>query len=176
MYCTYRNIRWPYRTFFLTHWGRGEIDTILQTTSSNIFSLNENIWISIKISMKFIPRGSINNFPALVQIMAWCRPGDKPLSEPMIVRSLTHMCVTRLQWVKDITNSEAISSRFSFLTKNYHNSLWWNIAMIVHLCIHMNWYLCFATYCFCNKNCRTLEVETVIFIFIALIYTVLTRV
>ena len=25
--------------------------------------------------------GPINNIPALVQIMAWCRPGDKPLSE-----------------------------------------------------------------------------------------------
>ena len=32
--------------------------------------------------------------------MAWRRPGDKPLSEPMIVRSLTHICVTRPQWIK----------------------------------------------------------------------------
>ena len=31
--------------------------------------------------------------------MAWRRPGDKPLSEPMVVRWLTHICVTRLQWV-----------------------------------------------------------------------------
>ena len=29
--------------------------------------------------------GPINNIPALVQIMAWRRQGDKPLSEPMIV-------------------------------------------------------------------------------------------
>ena len=27
--------------------------------------------------------------------MAWCRPGDKPLSEPMMVRLPTHVCVTR---------------------------------------------------------------------------------
>ena len=47
--------------------------------------LNENIWISIKISLKFVPKGPINNIPALVQIMAWRRPGDKPLSEPMMV-------------------------------------------------------------------------------------------
>ena len=46
--------------------------------------LNENVWISIKISLKFVPKGPINYFPALVQIMAWCRPGDKSLSEPMI--------------------------------------------------------------------------------------------
>ena len=30
--------------------------------------------------------------------MAWCRPGNKPLSEPMMVSLLTHICVTRSQW------------------------------------------------------------------------------
>ena len=34
---------------------------------------NENVWSSIKISMKFVPWGPINNIPALVQIMAWCQ-------------------------------------------------------------------------------------------------------
>ena len=62
--------------------------------------LNENVRISIKISLKFVPKGPINNIPALVQIMAWHRPGDKPLSEPMMVSLLTHICVTRPQWVK----------------------------------------------------------------------------
>ena len=40
--------------------------------------LNENVWISINISL-FVPRGPINNIPTLVQVMAWRRPGDKPL-------------------------------------------------------------------------------------------------
>ena len=62
--------------------------------------LNENVRISIIISLKFVPKGPINNIPALVQIMAWRRPGDKPLSEPMMVRLPTHICVTRPQWVK----------------------------------------------------------------------------
>ena len=31
--------------------------------------------------------------------MAWRRPGDKPLSEPMMVSLPTHICVTRPQWV-----------------------------------------------------------------------------
>ena len=53
--------------------------------------LNESIWISIEISLKLVPKGPINNIPALVQIMAWHRPGDKPLSEPMMVRLPTHM-------------------------------------------------------------------------------------
>ena len=46
-----------------------------------------------KISMNFVPKIPINNIQALVQIMAWRRPGDKPLSEPMVVR-LPHICVT----------------------------------------------------------------------------------
>ena len=61
--------------------------------------LKENIWIPIKISLKFVPKSPINNIPALVQIMAWRRPGDKPLSEPMMVNLPTHICVTRSQWV-----------------------------------------------------------------------------
>ena len=60
--------------------------------------LNENIWVPIKISLKFVPKGPVNNIPALVQIMAWRRPGDKPLSEPMMVNLLTHICVNRPQW------------------------------------------------------------------------------
>ena len=63
---------------------------------------NENVWISIKISLKFVPKGPINNIPALVQIMAWRRSGDKPLSEPMMVSLSTHICVTRPQWVNKI--------------------------------------------------------------------------
>ena len=43
----------------------------------------------------------INDIPALVHIIAWCRPGDKPLSEPMRVSLPTHICVTRFQWVKE---------------------------------------------------------------------------
>ena len=61
--------------------------------------LNENICISINISLTFVPKGPINNIPALVQIMAWRRPGDKPLFEPMLVNLVTHICVTRPQWV-----------------------------------------------------------------------------
>ena len=46
---------------------------------------NENLCVSIKISLKFVPKVPINNFPALVQMMAWRRSGDKPLSEPMMI-------------------------------------------------------------------------------------------
>ena len=61
--------------------------------------LNGNVGILIKISMKFVLKGPINNFPALVQIMAWRRPKDKPLFEPMMVSLPTHIWVARPQWV-----------------------------------------------------------------------------
>ena len=70
--------------------------------------LNENVWISLKISLKFVPKVPINNIPAFVQIMAWRRPGDKPLSEPMMVRLPTHICVTRPQWVYSLWPSDPI--------------------------------------------------------------------
>ena len=49
----------------------------------NRIFLNENVWTSIKISLKFVPKGPIDNKQALFQVMAWRRTGDKPLPEPM---------------------------------------------------------------------------------------------
>ena len=48
--------------------------------------LNENDRIPIQISLKYIPRSSIDNKAALVQVMAWRRTGDKPLPEPMMTQ------------------------------------------------------------------------------------------
>ena len=45
----------------------------------------KNVWISIKILLKFVFNGPINNIPVMVQLMAWRRSGDKPLSEPIMV-------------------------------------------------------------------------------------------
>ena len=63
--------------------------------------VNENIWTPIKISLKFVPKGPIDTIPALVQIMACRLIGAKPLSEPMIIRLPTHICITRPQWVNN---------------------------------------------------------------------------
>ena len=65
-------------------------------TFKRIF-LDKNVKVSIRISLKFVLNGPIANIPAFVQIMAWRRSGDKPLSEPMMVKSPTHTCVTRPQ-------------------------------------------------------------------------------
>ena len=80
--------------------------------------LNENVWIPIKISMKFVPKGPINNIPALVQIIAWRRPGNKPLSEPMMVVSPTHICVTRPHEL----------SHGLWPVPSHHPSQWWLIV------------------------------------------------
>ena len=85
----------PLNTWRPTQNGRRFADDVFKC----IF-LNANVCISFKISLKFVPRVPINNIPVLVQIMAWRRPGDKPLSEPMMVSLLIHICVTRPQWVK----------------------------------------------------------------------------
>ena len=66
-------------------------------TFKRIF-LKENVRISIKISLKFVHESPIDNIPALFQIMAWRRPGAKPLSEAMMASLLTHICVARPQW------------------------------------------------------------------------------
>ena len=79
--------------------------------------LNENVWISIKISLlKFVPKLPITNIPALVQILTWRRSGDKPLSEPMMDNLLTHICVTWPQWVKGCYNVGINSARWMVST------------------------------------------------------------
>ena len=70
--------------------GRGKIAAISQTTFSD-----ECSWLKMH-EFRF-RKVLINRITALVQIMAWRRPGDKPLSESMMVSFLTHICVTQLQ-------------------------------------------------------------------------------
>ena len=51
--------------------------------------VNEKFCNLIKISLKSVPQGLVDNNQALIHIMTWCRPGDKPLSDP------------RLTWLAD---------------------------------------------------------------------------
>ena len=88
-----------------THWGRDKMAAISQTTFFKCIFLNEIAWISLKISLEFVPKVRINNIAALVQIMAWRRPGDKPLPEPMMNSLLTHICVARPQWVNQLVGA-----------------------------------------------------------------------
>ena len=78
--------------------------------------LNENVYISIRISLKFVPKGPINNMSALIKIKAWRRPGDKPLSEPMIVR-----LPTVFQWVSYSTKYLSIRDKTGY-NRNWDRS------------------------------------------------------
>ena len=97
--------------------------------------LNENVWISAKMSLKFVPKGPINNISTLVQIMAWRHPGDKLLSEPMMVRLPMHICVTRPQWVNHITMNHWTMESMNVLIKTklltFSIFLWDNIYIIL---------------------------------------------
>ena len=93
--------------------------------------LNENISISIKISQKFVPKGPIDNSPALVQIMAWRRPGDKPLSKTMMISLLTHICVTLSRCVY---NNQAVTVTYFLIDGNKYSRGWWNGPLNLLLC------------------------------------------
>ena len=98
--------------------------------------LNENAWIPIRISLKFVPKGPINYIPALVQIMAWRRPGYKSLSELITVRLPTHICVTRPQWVN-----------------------WLHVMLILCTTICIIW-LCCLRNDLCEINIHSLTIQT----------------
>ena len=84
--------------------------------------------------------------------MAWRRPGDKLLSEPVMARLLTHICVTRPQWVNSLWPSDLIYLRsWSTLIQvmaycliapsHYLNQCWLTIKEILWHPFHGNVYL-----------------------------------
>ena len=76
--------------------------TILADDILKRIFLNENDRISIRISLKFVPRSPVNNKVALVLVMAWRRTGDKPLTEPMMT------------WFTDASMQGLVSSQWSW--------------------------------------------------------------
>ena len=58
--------------------------TILSENNFKCIFLNENDRILIQISLKYVSMSPVENKPALVQVMAWSRTGNKPLPEPML--------------------------------------------------------------------------------------------
>ena len=127
---TNRNCAWDYPILHVFHgcmfmYAISTLNTLRPRQNGRRFAddtfkrifLNENVRISIKISLKFVPMGPIDNIPALVQIMAWRRPGDKPLSEPMMVSLPTHICVTRPQWVNKETHNQPLLGKVIDLNK-----------------------------------------------------------
>ena len=123
----------------LTHWGRDKMAAISQMAFSNTFSWKKKY----KFRLRF-PQGTINNIPALVQIMAWRLPGDKLLSEPMMVRLPTHICITRAQWLnvsiwlKDCMGFKSgLALKGDLVTGHYctYTDQWGCPRTLTHICI-----------------------------------------
>ena len=106
--------------------------------------LNENLWISIEISLKFVLTGSINNIPAFLRLMAWRRPVGKPWSEPTMNSLLTHICGTWPQLVNHIINGSDTDTGtiISGVTLN----LWFERCQTQcsMSCVHISWNLMYS--------------------------------
>ena len=80
---------------------RIELETILQITFSNALSLTHNVSILIEISLMFVFE-SFGDKSVLVQTMAWCKTGDKPLPGlmlPLPTAVCRPMCIQPLLYV-----------------------------------------------------------------------------
>ena len=120
---------------------------------------NEKFCISIKISLKFVAKFPIDNNLALLQIMAWRRIGDKPLSRPMLTRftdiyvalggdelnvhisntqlwliSLSFFCGNALRWIPQDPTDYKSALVHIFMAPSHHlNYLPYDIAGSGHI-------------------------------------------
>ena len=84
---------------YVTHSGWDKMAVRCRLLFQILIFLCENYNILIQLSLKFVPKGSINNKPSLVQMMACHQPGDKQLSEPVMAK-FTDICLTQSRWVQ----------------------------------------------------------------------------
>ena len=89
--------------------------------------LNENVLISINISLKFIPKGPLDNMSALVQIMAWWWKGSSHYLNQWWLNLMMHIRVTQPQWVTSL--APGLSGIFSWLTISELWTLLWKILI-----------------------------------------------
>ena len=68
----------------LTQWGLNKMADIFADGTFNGIFLKAICYDLIQISLKFVPKDPIDHKSSLVQVMAWCRTGNKPLHEPMM--------------------------------------------------------------------------------------------
>ena len=113
------SIQWS----LLTHWGRGKMAAIFQTTFSNAFSWVKMFEFCLRFHWSLLQRFEL--ITSLVQILAWRWPGDKPSSEAMMVRLPMHIYVTQPQWVNSLSPH---SSGFDFKKCNFQS--WFTECMV----------------------------------------------
>ena len=79
-YCKTTSMEKKSTRITLTHWVRDKIADKIDNFKCIFLKENESMYISLKISWTFVPKVQMNSILALVQIISWHRPGDKPLS------------------------------------------------------------------------------------------------
>ena len=84
-------LEWPAISRHLKHWGRDKMAAIFRTTFSDAFSLMKMYEFCLRLHWIFF-KGPINNIPALVQIMAWRRPGNTPFPRYIMNPNLYWYC------------------------------------------------------------------------------------
>ena len=93
------------------------------------FIFNEGVWISITISLKFVPKGQIDYKSALVQVMPWHRTGEKPLPESMLTK-FTDAYIRHYEELK--YPSQERSFHWGLVHLAQSASLCWNSPKIFH--------------------------------------------
>ena len=76
--------------------------------------------------------------------MAWCRSGDKPLSEPMMVSLPMHICITRPQWVKHPNSCECFNST---------TAGWFAPSQVPWICLRLSACKCATARSFAYQAC-----------------------
>ena len=94
--------------------------------------LEFNLWyFHSNLIFKFVFEGPTDSESVLVQVMAWCRPGDKPLSESM-VNWMTHICVTRPRTV----NSSPLNKMAAISQTTFSSAFSWMKSVIFRFKFH----------------------------------------
>ena len=130
---------------WLKYWGRDKMAAIEQTTFSNALSWMKmyELWLRFHWILFLRAQLTISFHWSLVPIMAWRRPGDKPLSEAMMVRLTTHKCVTRPQWVNRLRPDQncylgCLVSHIGYSNAYFTHVMWrLNRTTLCHSCIYL---------------------------------------
>ena len=128
-------------------WSQDKMAAISQMTFSNAFSWIKMYEFDLRFNWTlFLPKGTINNIQALVQIRAWCQPGNKPLSETMIVYRCIYVSlylnevrmpvlsgvdvwIVWYKWERTVTKQTYLRS----INK------WWKEKMLYMCCYKIHW-------------------------------------
>ena len=124
-------------SFSFTHWRlRPEQKAAILLTSLKVFFVKKTCKTYLDQISKFVCDSPIENMSALVQVMAWCLTGTKPLPEPMMTNIPCD--ITRPQWVDDGIGIGHLPSYHHFLISNIEERYWvtnpYRITILIEIC------------------------------------------